>query len=316
MPVFLPLENRPCLVVACAAAPWGATLSKVRALARAGARVTLACDAGPARVREAQDAGASDVVPLDEAGAHIPRQGLAILNSPDQDRVARLGGAIRSQGSWVNVVDQPNASDFIFGALVDRSPVLVAITTGGQAPAAARALRQRLEGLLPGNLGEAVAWSAPVRSALQAAGMDSATRARVWSAFWEHVFSLETSVPLSREGATDPAAFAETWATPPEARLLVLDAPEAPDLLTLRDVRQLSAARTVLADARCLADFRFLFRREARLRTPSAPGYPELREALDDGGLSVWLCRGGERPPADLLEDVRRRGLRVDTPTR
>ncbi|MBM3558312.1 MAG: bifunctional precorrin-2 dehydrogenase/sirohydrochlorin ferrochelatase, partial [Alphaproteobacteria bacterium] len=137
-PIFLDLSGRPALVVGGAAA----ALSKARLLAGAGTAVTVVAPA-----IEADLAALTGIVvirralePGDVAGTTI------VVGASGDEAIDRaVSDAARAVGISVNVVDRPDLSTFIVPAIVDRSPVVVAISTGGAAPVLARALRSWLE---------------------------------------------------------------------------------------------------------------------------------------------------------------------------
>ena len=179
---------------------------------------------------------------LDRAGATIVGEGdeavLAIVALDDPDAtVARL----RARGVLVNAADRPDLCDFTLPAIIDRSPVIVAIGTGGASAGLAAALRQRLEALLPTTLGGLADALYAARARLKELLPDTNVRRRT------------LAQALSDGGALDPlaadAASVDAWhgeAPCPSAveaiRLTSLD----PDMLTLREARLLARADRVV----------------------------------------------------------------------
>lgn len=155
----------------------------------------------------------------------LERAGGRIVGEDDGDaRIAFVAGdapdavaaRLKARGLLVNVADRPDLCDFTLGAIIDRSPVIVAVGTGGASAGLAAALRQRLETLLPASLG-----ALAERLAKEKMGLTSAQRrAAVAEAFGESV---------------DAATRTET---------LVLASPD-PDDLTLRQARLLANAARV-----------------------------------------------------------------------
>jgi uroporphyrin-III C-methyltransferase/precorrin-2 dehydrogenase/sirohydrochlorin ferrochelatase len=119
-------------------------------LALTGRRVVVvgAGEAAEAKARLARAAGADIVGEDGAAGA-----ALAFVALEDDAEAAAAAARLRALGLLVNVVDKPAMSDFLMGAIIDRSPVLVAVSTGGASASLARALRARFEALLPDRLG-------------------------------------------------------------------------------------------------------------------------------------------------------------------
>ncbi|WP_296611952.1 NAD(P)-dependent oxidoreductase [Sphingomonas sp.] len=192
-------------------------------------------ESADAKRRLLERAGATVVGEHDEAALAI-----IALDAPEET-VARL----KARGVLVNAVDRSDLCDFTLPAIVDRSPVIVAIGTGGASAGLAAALRQRLETILPASLGD-------LAQALQAA------RARLRERFPkadERRRALGRA--LSEGGAVDPlhasAAQVEDWLTTPvfperaegHAVRLALSSPD-PDDLTLRQARLLAQADRVV----------------------------------------------------------------------
>lgn len=179
---------------------------------------------------------------LDRAGATIVGESdeaaLAIVALDDPDAtVARL----KARGVLVNAVDRPDLCDFTLPAIIDRSPVIVAIGTGGASAGLAAALRQRLEAILPttlGGLAEAL-YAARARLKTLLPDMDARRNALAQA--------------LSDGGALDPlaadATSVDTWrgdARRPNAiEAIGLSSPD-PDDLTLRQARLLAQADRVV----------------------------------------------------------------------
>ncbi|MGH8482368.1 MAG: precorrin-2 dehydrogenase/sirohydrochlorin ferrochelatase family protein, partial [Nevskiaceae bacterium] len=138
-PIFLKLAGEPVLVVGGGEV----ALRKVRLLRRAGARVRLvARELHP----ELATLGLAPVAAQFEASL-LDGCRLAIAATDDAALNAGVARAARERGIPVNVVDDEAAGTWVSGAIVDRAPVLVAISSGGGAPVLARRLRERLEAL-------------------------------------------------------------------------------------------------------------------------------------------------------------------------
>jgi uroporphyrin-III C-methyltransferase/precorrin-2 dehydrogenase/sirohydrochlorin ferrochelatase len=145
-PLMLKVKGEPCLVVG------GGTiaLQKARALRKAGADVTAVSPVfSPAfqrlavrRLRRRFRAG-------DVAGRVLV---IAATDSPEVNRA--VFAAATARRIPVNVVDVPELCSFIVPAIVRRGPVVVAVSTGGQSPSLAKALRRQIESLLPPSLGK------------------------------------------------------------------------------------------------------------------------------------------------------------------
>ncbi|TMJ23877.1 MAG: uroporphyrinogen-III C-methyltransferase, partial [Alphaproteobacteria bacterium] len=148
LPVFLTLEGRRALVAGGSpAAAWKAEL-----LCASGANVHVyaarACDellslvAAPPR--GALTLHGRKWNPVDLGGC-----ALAVGDCDNDSDAAAFAAAARNSGVPVNVIDKPAFCDFTFGAIVNRAPLVIGISTDGAAPVFAQALRARLEMLLP-----------------------------------------------------------------------------------------------------------------------------------------------------------------------
>jgi len=169
--VFLCLEGRPCVVVGGDAVAEG----KVTACVRAGAAVTvIACDATPT-VAALAASGAVRHHARAYADGDLAGAVLAYAATRDADLIARLRAEAARERVLLNVVDVPDACDFIAPAVVERGELQVAVGTGGASPALAARLRRELAERVGPEYGELLAILAAVRRTLPPGG----ERARV-----------------------------------------------------------------------------------------------------------------------------------------
>lgn len=208
LPVLVRLEGRTVVLVGTGEA----ADAKRRLLERAGARVV-----------------GEDALPA------APGRAVLAVVVDDEAAAARL----KARGLLVNVVDRAELCDFTLPAIVDRAPVLVAVSTGGVSAGLAAALRQRLEAVLPDGVGRLAERLHAARGALRTRFPDAATRRRALAA------------ALAEGGTLDPlgAAADEVMAAidaPASARIerIALRSPD-PDDLTLRQARWLAQADRV-----------------------------------------------------------------------
>lgn len=153
LPIFLDLRDRRCLVVG------GGEVAarKTDLLLQAGARVQVAAPDLGDGMQALLDAGrisyrAGPFQEADLAGAQ-----LVIAASDDRSVNARAAELADARGVPVNVVDDPALCRFIMPVIIDRSPVLAAVSTGGASPVLARLIRGRLEALIPAAFGRLAA---------------------------------------------------------------------------------------------------------------------------------------------------------------
>jgi uroporphyrin-III C-methyltransferase/precorrin-2 dehydrogenase/sirohydrochlorin ferrochelatase len=180
---------------------------------------------------------------LERAGAVVVGEehtaALAIVAVED-DRIAEAAVArLRERGVLVNAVDRPSLCDFTLPAIVDRAPVLVAIGTGGVSAGLAAALRQRLEALLPADLGRVAEALHAARGELRARYPDAGERRRAIAA----MLAQGGTHDLLRPAPTGSIADREPGGA--EERRIVLASAD-PDDLTLRQARWLANADRVI----------------------------------------------------------------------
>jgi uroporphyrin-III C-methyltransferase/precorrin-2 dehydrogenase/sirohydrochlorin ferrochelatase len=246
LPVFLDLRGRMTLVVGGGAV----ALRKVELLLKAQARVRVVSPLLCAELTSHRDAGRIEHV----AGSFDPPQfdaiafAIAATDDAAVNRAVAQAGAVR--GIWVNVVDDADASSCVMPAIVDRSPVIVAIGSSGQSPTLARRLRAQLEAQLPARLGELARFTGAMRERVRRIVPDLTQRRRLW----ERVLSSPAAHQLLAGTADAGSALehefeAAAAAGPPRGEVYLIGAgPGDPDLLTLRALQLLQQADVVLYD--------------------------------------------------------------------
>ncbi|QGP79045.1 precorrin-2 dehydrogenase/sirohydrochlorin ferrochelatase family protein [Sphingobium sp. CAP-1] len=249
LPVFLTVAGRPVILTGAGEA----ADAKRRLLERAGA-IVVGEEDGQARI--------------------------AIVSDGDATTVARL----RARGILVNATDQPDLCDFTLPAIVDREPVLIAIGTAGASAGLAKALRQRLEAMLPARLGVLADALFAARAAIRAHWPDAGDRRRAIDAGLMPGGLID---PL-REGAADavPVWLCEAGARV-DGRLVPIRLLSGdPEDLTLRAARLLGEADRVYHAADVPAVILDRARADAVRIAADAP--PQQ----SGDGLSLWLSLG------------------------
>jgi uroporphyrin-III C-methyltransferase/precorrin-2 dehydrogenase/sirohydrochlorin ferrochelatase len=211
LPVFLRLSGRPVILLG----DGDAAAAKRRLLERAGALIVGEGDAAALAIVAIEDEG--------EAGAAVAR--------------------LRARGILINAVDRPALCDFTLPAIVDRDPVLIAIGTEGASAGLAKALRQRIEALLPASLGALAEALHVTRAAIRARFPDAAARRRAIDAALDPGGALDPLRPQS-PGAVSSWLDAETPVVTREIVFIHLRSHD-PDDLTLAQARDLAGADTV-----------------------------------------------------------------------
>jgi uroporphyrin-III C-methyltransferase / precorrin-2 dehydrogenase / sirohydrochlorin ferrochelatase len=246
-PAFFDLTAQKVLIVGAGEV----ALRKLALLTRSGANVTVVAPQMLPEFSEQAAAGkitavSREFVPGDLDGARL------VIVATKRRAVNRWIAALsEARGIPVNVVDDREASRFIVPALIDRDPVLVAISTGGASPVLARRLRERLEALIPKRFGELALWLQALRRAARWRLRDTDARRR----YFEHIVdgaAARRFVAGDTHGAESLAQqlLARTSSLPRESGevTLVGAGPGDPELLTLKALRALQDADVILHD--------------------------------------------------------------------
>src|SRR4051794_23383748 len=174
---------------------------------------------------------------------------LAIGAIEDEDEAASFAAACRARGVVVNVVDKPAFCDFSFGSIVNRSPLVVGISSDGGAPALTQAIRVRIEALLPKGLQRWAEAAKRWRSAITAASGAMRVRRRLWETFARLALDQAGREPRDADLAEILARAEQQVEEAARGEVVLVGAgPGDPDLLTLKAVRALQAADVILYD--------------------------------------------------------------------
>jgi uroporphyrin-III C-methyltransferase / precorrin-2 dehydrogenase / sirohydrochlorin ferrochelatase len=295
LPVFLALEGkRAVLAGGNAAAAWKAEL-----LSAAGARVDVYAEGISEELRALVAAPPRGLITLHErcwTEDDITGAALAVGAFGCEADAAVFANAARAAGVPVNIIDKPAFCDFAFGAIVNRSPLVIGISTDGAAPVFAQAIRTKLETLLPKSFAVWAAAAQSWRAAVKTSGLTLAARRKFWQLFAVRVVTQAERDPgpadfesLMMEVKADGAAADNGSVT------LINVAAADPELLTLRAVRALQSADIILFDdfvSGALLDFA---RREARKLLVGKTSFGPAGDEDDINALMMGLARQGRR---------------------
>ena len=241
---------------------------KVGLLLRAGAAVTVCDPALGSTLSELVAAGRVRHVAEKFRPEMLDGCVLAFAATDDEAINRSVSEAAKARGIPVNVVDRPEMCTFIMPSIIDRSPVVAAVSTGGAAPVLARLLRARLETLIPSGYGRLAALVGEFRERVKRRIKHPVQRRR----FWENV--LEGHIAEQMVSGQEQAArnamervlnAADAEAIPQGAVYLVGAGPGDPDLLTFRALRLMQRADVVVYDRLVSKEVLDLVRREAQL---------------------------------------------------
>lgn len=245
LPLFHNLRDRLVLVVGGGEI----ALRKARLLDEAGARLRVVAPLIDGELCALVERGAGELLLRGYDDSDLDGCVLVIAATDDEPLNARVSQAAGERNLPVNVVDAPALCSVIFPAIVDRSPLLVAVSSGGDAPVLTRLIRARLETLIPAAYGRLACLAQKFRGAVKQRFADVQQR-RV---FWEDVFqgSIAEQVLAGREAEAE-RLLADKLAGSRARELgevyLVGAGPGDPDLLTFRALRLMQQADVVLYD--------------------------------------------------------------------
>lgn len=295
LPVFLSLGGKHAVVAGGSeAAAWKAEL-----LAAAGAQVAVyareICEE-LARLAEESPAGAVALHRRAWAATDLTGASIAVGAFEDEESASVFVAAAHAAGVPVNVVDKPAFCDFSFGAIVNRSPLVIGISTDGAAPVFAQAVRARLESLLPQGFAAWATAAARWRAALKASGLSFAKRRKFWQLFTAHAVAHPMQAPAQTDFDRLVADVNGTGVAVESGSVTLVGAgPGDPELLTLRAVRALQSADVILFDDLVSREVLDFARREAKRMLVGKTGHGPSCKQDDINRLMVSLARQGKR---------------------
>ncbi|MDG9931184.1 MULTISPECIES: siroheme synthase CysG [unclassified Pseudomonas] len=298
LPLFHKLQGRPVLVVGGGEV----ALRKARLLSDAGGQLRVVAPEIRGDLRELT--GEEGVFLRGYESADLQGVALVIAATDDEPLNARISHEAQALGIPVNVVDAPALCSVIFPAIVDRSPLVVAVTSGGDAPVLARLIRAKIETWIPATYGQLAGLAKQFRERVKQLFPDVQQR-RV---FWEDVFQgqIAESVFAGKLGEGKRLLEAKIAGAAPRALgevYLVGAGPGDPDLLTFRALRLMQQADVVLYDRLVAPAIIELCRRDAeriyvgKRRSEHAVPQDEINQLLVDlakQGKRVLRLKGGD----------------------
>ncbi|WP_439236245.1 siroheme synthase CysG [Lonepinella koalarum] len=260
-PFFAELKNRPVLVVGGG----DVALRKIELLLRANAKVLVVAKELHSAVKILQDSAKITLIAQEFQENQLDNVYLVIAATDDTALNKRIFQAAESKCRLVNVVDEQEHCNFIFPSIIDRNPVQIAISSGGAAPVLIRLLREKLEALLPKNIGVMAAIAQRFRGVVKSRFPHITQRRR----FWEKLFQ---SADFQRLTDNERIQQAEDFVNktlhqdnlPRVGEVSLVGAgPGDAGLLTLKGLQRIQQADVVLYDALVSEQVLDLVRRDA-----------------------------------------------------
>lgn len=292
LPLFANLKNRPVLVVGGGAI----ALRKIELLLKAQAQVWVVAAELGSGVQHLHQQGKLRWLAQQFDEAQLDTVFLAIAATDDHALNHRVFEAAQARHRLVNVVDDQPRCSFIFPSIINRSPLQIAISSGGAAPVLARLWREKLEALLPQHMGAMAHVASRWRHRVKARFPKLAQRRR----FWEKLFTHPTFHRLTESHQHTHAEHFVQQQIDSDLPVigevsLVGAGPGDAGLLTLKALQSLQQADVVLYDALVSDQVLELVRREAeRIFVGKRAGHNVMRQD-DINRLLVEYARKGKR---------------------
>ncbi|MCG6937079.1 MAG: siroheme synthase CysG [Gammaproteobacteria bacterium] len=294
LPIFIQIKNRPCMVVG------GGSVAarKVALLRKAQANVTVV---SPELCHELQQLKDKNLIR--HLARHFAQSDLedcvlviaATSDSTVNETVSELANQLRLP---VNVVDNPDLCSFIMPSIIDRSPVVIAVSTGGSSPVLARLIRTRLEGSIPSAYGRLAKLVENFREKVKAAFPSVESRRGFWEKILEGtVAELVFSGHESEAEQMLAKAIDSQSANPdiPGEVFLVGAGPGDPDLLTFRALRLMQQADVVVYDRLVSPAIMEMVRRDAEVVYVGKERSKHTMQQENINQLLVRLAKEGKR---------------------
>ncbi|MFT5082581.1 MAG: uroporphyrin-III C-methyltransferase/precorrin-2 dehydrogenase/sirohydrochlorin ferrochelatase [Lentisphaeria bacterium] len=308
LPLFFDLKGKPCLLIG------GGTIAtrKARLLHKAGARINVVALEIQQELEVLALGSGGTVIEREYQSDDILAQTLVISATDNALINERVAADCKAINLPVNVVDNPALCSVIMPAIVDRSPLIIGITSGGEAPVLARRVRNQLESTIPANYGNLGALASQFRAQVKSVLPSEDARRR----FWEDVLNGDIAEQVIN-GNSAAAVIAiqdklngikldtnvPSNKTPVGEVYLVGAGPGDPDLLTFKALRLMQRAEVVLYDRLVSPPILEMVRRDAeriyvgKKRADHAVPQQQINQMLVDYALQgkrVVRLKGGD----------------------
>lgn len=262
LPLFHNIKNKRCVVIGAGSI----ALRKIRPLMEAGALIDIIAPNIDYRIEELATNQLIKIYKKTYENNDLKNSYLVISATNDEKINIQVSSYAKSLNIPVNVVDQPELCTVIFPSIVDRSPMLLAISSGGAAPVLVRMLRTKLESIIPSAYGRLAELARKFRPLVK----EKITNPNSRKAFWEDIFTGEVAelVYTDKNSAAEAKLQQKIEDDTPKILgevYLVGGGPGDPDLLTFRALRLMQKADIVLYDRLISKEVLNLVRRDAEL---------------------------------------------------
>ena len=301
LPIFFNIQQRHCVVIGGG----DVATRKITMLLKAQGAVTVVAPTLCHELQAMVETQTIHHVVAEFAPAQLAGACLVIAATDDEDVNQAVSIAAKAQGIPVNVVDAPALCTFTMGSIIDRSPVVIAVSSEGNAPVLARYIRTKIETMLPASYGRIAAIAGEFRELVKEKFATTQARRR----FWEDVLQgplVERVLSGQEQAARD--LLRDLLSDTPSTRnkgevFLVGGGPGDPDLLTFRALRLMQQCDVCVYDKLVSPEVMELVRRDAELiyvgkardqHTMPQEEINELLARLALEGKRVLRLKGGD----------------------
>jgi len=292
LPVFINLRQKPCLVVGGG----DIALRKVNLLLKAQAKIKCISPEFCSGLIELSRENSLDLIERNFESTDIDKQSVIIAATNDDKINALVSSLAHESGIPINVVDSPDLSSFIMPSIVDRSPVMIAVSSSGKAPVLARIIRAKLETIIPTAYGNLAEIAGEYRQKVKQRFVNLKDRRKFWESVFSGVIAEKVFAGRLEEAKSD---IEKHLASSKEIDLgevyLVGAGPGDPDLLTFKALRLMQQADVVLYDRLVSKGVMDLVRRDAELIYVGKKGGSESTRQIDINERLVELAKSGKR---------------------
>ncbi len=294
LPIFLDIHDKSCLVVGGG----DVAARKAKLLVNAGANVVAIATAFSSKFKSAIAGCSITTIEKPFAEADAKNRVLIIAATDDEALNRRISDFAHEQNIPVNVVDNPELCSFIMPSMIDRTPIQIAISTGGSSPVLARNLREKLESTIPGSYGQLGKFAEAHRQTIKELLPDVDSRRR----FWEWVLEGEIGELVlagKQKQADNKMQQALKDVSIADSNIgevyLVGAGPGDPDLLTFRALRLMQKADVIVHDRLVTDEVMALCRRDAEKIYVGKERCNHAVPQEDINHLLVRLAKEGKR---------------------
>ena len=293
LPIFINVRQNPCLVIGGG----DIALRKINLLIKAQAKVDCLSPLFCEGITNLSQSGDVNLIQKRFESDDIKDYAIIIASTDDSSVNALISKSAKKARIPVNVVDSPELSSFIMPSIVDRSPVIIAVSSAGRAPVLARIIRAKLETVIPSAYGVLAEIAGEYRQKVK----DRFSKIKDRRAFWESIFSgvIAEKVFSGRiNEAKDDIDKQLKRASEIEIGevYLVGAGPGDPDLLTFKALRLIQQADVVLYDRLVSKGVMELVRRDSELiYVGKKGGSQESTRQIDINDQLVELAKSGKR---------------------